>query len=235
MRARRILKAVVSIACFAGSASANEVIDTYPAPSPYPGQQSFTDGFIFVAQTFTTPATDPVLVSWQFELAARNAEAGNVQFSVFDWQGGAPTGTSLYSTTVPWPTVVTDPIFSDINLSLTPGHQYGVVIDLLGYSDSSVLFGPNVYSGGDGFWNNGRGWLDYPQDDVTFSAEFAPVPEPSARVLLLLASVLWLTRSLYYISRQKGVRSPNQSPEPTAVGAAVASHATSRRWLSFFR
>ena len=31
---------------------------------------------------------------------------------------------------------------------------------------------------------------------------------------------------------------PNQSPEPTAVGAgssALAVHATSRRWLSFFR
>jgi hypothetical protein len=28
---------------------------------------------------------------------------------------------------------------------------------------------------------------------------------------------------------------PNQSPEPTAVAAAVASHAASRRWLSFFR
>ena len=31
---------------------------------------------------------------------------------------------------------------------------------------------------------------------------------------------------------------PNQSPEPTAVGAcrsAVAVHVTSRRWLSFFR
>jgi hypothetical protein len=31
---------------------------------------------------------------------------------------------------------------------------------------------------------------------------------------------------------------PNKSPEPTAVGAgssAVAVHAASRRWLSFFR
>jgi hypothetical protein len=28
---------------------------------------------------------------------------------------------------------------------------------------------------------------------------------------------------------------PNKSPEPTAVGASVAIHATSRRWLSFFR
>jgi hypothetical protein len=28
---------------------------------------------------------------------------------------------------------------------------------------------------------------------------------------------------------------PNKSPEPTAVAAAVAIHAASRRWLSFFR
>jgi len=28
---------------------------------------------------------------------------------------------------------------------------------------------------------------------------------------------------------------PNKSPEPTAVGAAVPSHAVVRRWLSFFR
>jgi hypothetical protein len=33
-------------------------------------------------------------------------------------------------------------------------------------------------------------------------------------------------------------RRPNKSPEPTAVGAvssAIAVHAASRRWLSFFR
>ena len=28
---------------------------------------------------------------------------------------------------------------------------------------------------------------------------------------------------------------PNKSPEPTAVAVAVAIHAASRRWLSFFR
>jgi len=28
---------------------------------------------------------------------------------------------------------------------------------------------------------------------------------------------------------------PDKSPEPTAVGAAVAIHAASRRWLSLFR
>jgi hypothetical protein len=30
-------------------------------------------------------------------------------------------------------------------------------------------------------------------------------------------------------------RLPNQSPEPTAVAAAVAIHAARRRWLSFLR
>jgi hypothetical protein len=38
--------------------------------------------------------------------------------------------------------------------------------------------------------------------------------------------------------RNTRLRTPNQSPEPTAVGAcssAIAVHAASRRWLSFFR
>jgi hypothetical protein len=34
---------------------------------------------------------------------------------------------------------------------------------------------------------------------------------------------------------QRAKEPPNQSPEPTAVAAAVAIHAASRRWLSFFR
>ena len=46
----------------------------------------------------------------------------------------------------------------------------------------------------------------------------------------------------FFLSRKTWLSSstmqPNQSPEPTAVGAgrsAVAVHAASRRWLSFFR
>jgi hypothetical protein len=38
--------------------------------------------------------------------------------------------------------------------------------------------------------------------------------------------------------KRKRMMLPNYSPEPTAVGAcrsAIAVHATSRRWLSFFR
>jgi len=50
----------------------------------------------------------------------------------------------------------------------------------------------------------------------------------------MLCSVFWICR-LFLMRRD---HTPNKSPEPTAVGAvssAVAVHATSRRWLSFFR
>jgi hypothetical protein len=48
----------------------------------------------------------------------------------------------------------------------------------------------------------------------------------------------WLALVIWPLDEQK-VRFmtmwPNQSPEPTAITAAVAIHAASRRWLSFFR
>ena len=48
-------------------------------------------------------------------------------------------------------------------------------------------------------------------------------------------SVLFMKQELY---SHVDAESPNQSPEPTAVGAgssAIAVHAVSRRGLSFFR
>ena len=44
--------------------------------------------------------------------------------------------------------------------------------------------------------------------------------------------------SLHSQTSGENMTPPNQSPEPTAVGAgrsAVAVHVASRRWLSFFR
>jgi hypothetical protein len=44
--------------------------------------------------------------------------------------------------------------------------------------------------------------------------------------------------SLFHIFMSVHELLPNKSPEPTAVGAgssAIAVHAASRRWLSFFR
>ena len=51
-----------------------------------------------------------------------------------------------------------------------------------------------------------------------------------------LSSAAWIIVAL--IDWPKLAKSPNKSPEPTAVGAgrsAVAVHVASRRWLSFFR
>jgi hypothetical protein len=70
-------------------------------------------------------------------------------------------------------------------------------------------------------WQNG-GMLD----NIQFSS--SQVPEPSVFGLLSTGMILYLWL----------MKRPNQSPEPTAVGAcrsAVAVHAASRRWLSFFR
>jgi len=67
------------------------------------------------------------------------------------------------------------------------------------------------------------------------AGSFTQTPEPSVSVFVLLGLGLGfgLRRFGFYYTTP-----PNKSPEPTAVGAvssAVAVHAASRRWLSFFR
>ena len=55
---------------------------------------------------------------------------------------------------------------------------------------------------------------------------------------VFLAHLLAVTFTFVFHSEDFPNRWPNKSPEPTAVGAfssAVAVHAASRRWLSFFR
>jgi hypothetical protein len=51
----------------------------------------------------------------------------------------------------------------------------------------------------------------------------------SGRLVEDFCLVFLTCRVLFYLSMD------NQSPEPTAVAAAVAIHAASLRWLSFFR
>jgi hypothetical protein len=61
------------------------------------------------------------------------------------------------------------------------------------------------------------------------------VPEPSFFGLYALTG---LVLTCNYFCRCKSIHRktlPNKSPEPTAVAATVAIHATSRRWLSFLR
>jgi len=58
------------------------------------------------------------------------------------------------------------------------------------------------------------------------------------RYALLLFSGQWQAMDLFRAASMAMTTLPNKSPEPTAVGAvssAIAVHAASRRWLSFFR
>ena len=53
-----------------------------------------------------------------------------------------------------------------------------------------------------------------------------------------MASFFYMPSCIYRVFYSSKTMLPNKSPEPTAVGAcrsAVAVHAASRRWLSFFR
>ena len=71
-----------------------------------------------------------------------------------------------------------------------------------------------------------------PMPQVSGTISISPVPEPSSFTLIVVAASLLIIRRLY------STMWPNQSPEPTAVGAgrsAIAVHVASRRWLSFFR
>ncbi len=73
-------------------------------------------------------------------------------------------------------------------------------------------------------------WVSTPPDYSGWSQV-----ETSVRVAVIV--ICWIVGMAFiewlFPKRQK--EPPNQSPEPTAVAAAVASHAASRRWLSFFR
>jgi heme/copper-type cytochrome/quinol oxidase subunit 2 len=102
-----------------------------------------------------------------------------------------------------------------------------------------------------------RDYYDF-GDNLTFTMMIVPI-----LWLCLIADIIWAVMALVAIFRHRSYQSavacviaaalwaaviplareitslpPNKSPEPTADGAcssAIAVHATSRRWLSFFR
>jgi hypothetical protein len=145
-----------------------------------------TLGWGEAAQSFTVPTTDNILSQWTFALDGSGA---NYKFSIVEMNGGIPDVTqSLFSVTNPWGTG--SQVINGINLALTPGAQYAAVIDFLGYTDISVLYGGDGYSDGNGFWGDvsgGNFWNSFSDLDLNFSAEFVSrtnVPEPASIALL---------------------------------------------------
>ncbi len=75
----------------------------------------------------------------------------------------------------------------------------------------------------------GQWYAQVTYSDASYLGQIVAVPEPSS-VTLLLGGL-----AVLFVSFYRRPVPPNKSPEPTAVAAAIAIHAASRRWLSFFR
>jgi hypothetical protein len=163
------------------------IIDTFPfntveqfeCGAPEPNRYSATRGWVGTAQTITTPANG-VLADYRFQLAPRSFEGGppQVLFSVYAWVGG-PVGAALYTTSVDWPAGGGVVDITGINVSLTPGTQYGMTIDLQGYSGDSVFFncnqdGYNPDNSDSGWWvQTAEGaWVNFPNYNHRFRAVY---------------------------------------------------------------
>ena len=169
------------------------IFDTYPF-----WDGNITSGYVATAETFIVPTGNGVLDSFKFALAAR-AGGGSVSFEVYHWDTAGPVGPAVYTQVVSWPDVGGDIILTNLNVVLTPGQNYGAVMNLLGYSGQSVHWMNSTanYAQGNGWWNtDGSAWQSLTGLNLKFTAQFVPVPEPPVLGLLAagLPALVTLTR-----------------------------------------
>lgn len=134
-------------------------------------------------KSFIAPA-DNVLDNYMFGFDAAGV---NITFTIVPWdETSGPTGGPLYTDN--FVSVAGDNFVSVIGLALTPGNMYAAIVDMNGYTGTSVHFMLNVTGNptGDASWFNGTwqflnsGW------STKFRAEFI-VPAPGVLALLGLA------------------------------------------------
>lgn len=173
-------------AAYAGNCTINTI--------PY-WDGSVTLGWLAAAQTFAAPSPScNVLSNYEFALAGRTMP-GDVQFSIYRWASGGPSGSALFTTTLLWGTSPGLFDISGINLTLIPGQLYGADVNLLGYSGRSLYFDGNQMGdpGGTAWWYNpaNGGWNIEPGLNDYFKADFRqPTPESPTLALLLLGLAL---------------------------------------------
>jgi hypothetical protein len=172
-------------------ASQAQVIDTYPY---YTG--GVTNGWNMVGQSFD--ALGSVMTDYQFGIDG-NPTGAPLTVSVFNWDGeNGPTGAALYSTTLTWPGSTGDVILSGINVGMTTGNHYGVVVDLKGSTSLSVHYTGDKTGNptGHGFWKNDVDptWTSFPTLDTEFKATFSSVPEPASFAVLGLGALALVRR-----------------------------------------
>lgn len=141
----------------------------------------YNQGWYGSAQSLTV--TGDGHLDWiAFDFAA-DSSGHTFDFSISSALTG---GTTLYSTSVlisgGLNTIAT-------NLNLTVGDVVWAIFDYNGFNGQTVGFGNDAYADGNSAFFM-SGWQDYPQYDLSFTADFsdsATVPVPAAGGLLLAA------------------------------------------------
>ncbi len=141
-----------------------------------------SNGWAFAAQTFVAPGTSLTDYSVGFY---NQYSPGQLSFSVYAWSGDSPVGSALFSTTnLSW--IGDGYTTGPINVALTQGNQYGVVLDWGGTCCDYLVYGLDSYAGGLGYWSmDGVAWSAFSEYDEQFTAVFnGSTPEPGSLILL---------------------------------------------------
>lgn len=142
-----------------------------------------TNGWLGQGQIAAAPVEN-VLMDYKVEFAsAMNGQ--NVTFSVMDWNGVSPTGTTYFTDTF-----VANGVqqYTGLNIALTTGTTYAFVFDFMGYTGSSIHFdGSNgAILPGHAMWYDGSAWSQVTAFDQKATITWSAVPEPGTMAVAAL-------------------------------------------------
>jgi hypothetical protein len=155
-------------------------------------------GWREVGQTFTVPATDNVLTTWEFNIAPKNSDGG-LSLTIYDWTGDV-IGAPRYSFDLPWTTASGVISLTGLNVPLTSCQTHMAVDNIFAYPFNALAFySSDHYSGGQATFEDvlaaleakARGFIG---DELDFSATFkqsitSEAPEPSFALVLAILAV----------------------------------------------